>query len=241
MPNRIKQAITTLQIAQFVIGASYAFAHLFIAYSIPVSVPYIYSSGELTSGLASEVSSAASVATSSATAGLGSWLKKVAFRAAGEEGLAENVLNDEGSTFGIDALHAAQDLKAREEIRYRDEWRTIHCIDTSGQVSAILINCFYLAPLTWLFVRFFIRSYMRRGEGQGKKFQRHVIEESSKDAITDVKKALGQALDEMPSSPDNQAVGEDAAERPGPSETSSTTVAEQESSPPEAQSKEQGS
>ncbi len=202
VPKGIKQTITTMQIAQFVIGATFALAHLFISYTIPTSVPYVYSLAELTSAISSDMSSAASVATASASAGLGSWLKKLAFRAAGEEGLAENVRNEQGKPFGIDALHAAKDLKAREEIRYRDELRMIHCIDTSGQVFAILINCFYLLPLTAMFVRFFIRSYTKRGEehkGQ-KSSNRQLLEESGREAAKEVARELQQALDEGPGS-----------------------------------------
>jgi len=202
VPKPIKKSITTMQIAQFVVGSSFALAHLFIAYTVPVSVPYVYSLADLTSALTSDLSSAASVATATATAGFGSWLKKIAFRAAGEEGLAENVRNEQGKPFGIDALHAAKDLKMREEIRYRDELRMIHCTDTSGQVFAILINCFYLFPLTWMFVHFFIRSYTRRGEQQGRGISSklQVIEESGKDAAKLVKRELDQALDEEPGS-----------------------------------------
>lgn len=88
------------------------------------------------------------VASATATAGIGSWLKKVALRAAGEEGLAENVRNLAGETFGIDAVHAAAVEKAQEEIRYKVEYQTINCLDTSGQIFAILLNALYLAPLT---------------------------------------------------------------------------------------------
>lgn len=189
-----------MQIVQFVFGATFAFAHLFIAYTIPISTPYTYSLADLTSAVASDMSAAASTATASATAGIGSWLKKVAFRAAGEEGLAENVRNDQGEAFGIDAIHAAKDLKARQETRYRDEYRLIHCTDTSGQVFAILINCFYLAPLTLLFARFFVRSYMKRSDNQNQTFKRHLIEKSGKDAAKNMKKELDQALDEEPGS-----------------------------------------
>ena len=59
-----------------------------------------------------------------------------------------NVRNDEGATFGADAVHAAESEKSQEEIRYRMEYQTIHCLDTSGQVFAILLNVLYLAPLT---------------------------------------------------------------------------------------------
>ena len=98
----------------------------------------------VTSSVSSVVSSAA------ATAGLGSWLKKAALRAAGEEGLAENVRNSRGEPFGIDAIHASQVETAQKEIRYRIQYHTVHCLDTSGQVFAILLNALYLAPLTWV-------------------------------------------------------------------------------------------
>src|SRR4051794_26999426 len=97
VPKWFKQSLTTLQITQFVIGATYAFAHLFVAYQVPVSVPYLYRLGSAASAVITnaptDVSSAASVAISTASAGTGAWLKKIALRAAGHEGLAENVLN----------------------------------------------------------------------------------------------------------------------------------------------------
>ena len=184
VPKIVKQTITTLQIVQFVVGASFAFSHLLVAYSIPTLVPYTYSFADLTSSVASDISSAAAVATASASADIGSWLKKLAFRAAGQEGLAENVLNSQGETFGIDAAHAAQDLKERTETRYREEFHFIHCTDTSGQVFAILINCLYLAPLTALFVRFFYKSYIARLERRRSSSSKpHLIKEATRDAL----------------------------------------------------------
>lgn len=162
VPKSFKKTLTTLQITQFIVGATYAFSHLFIAYQIPVSVPYIYHLGDVASSVSSDMSSAVSVATATASAGVGAWLKKAAFRAAGREGLAENVVNDIGQTFGVDAVHAARDFKAREEMRYRDDLQWVNCLDTSGQAFAILLNCMYLAPLTWLFLRFFARAYYQR-------------------------------------------------------------------------------
>ncbi|KAL9046723.1 MAG: hypothetical protein Q9214_000510 [Letrouitia sp. 1 TL-2023] len=76
------------------------------------------------------------------------WLKKAALRAAGEEGLAENVRNSEGQTFGIDAAHAEEAENLFEEVRYKMQYQRISCLDTSGEAFAILLNCFYLAPLT---------------------------------------------------------------------------------------------
>lgn len=90
------------------------------------------------------------MSTATVTAGLGSWLKKAALRAAGEEGLAENVRNSRGEPFGIDAVHAAQVEKAQKEIRYKTQYETVHCLDTQGQVFAILLNALYLAPLTYV-------------------------------------------------------------------------------------------
>lgn len=133
---------------QFVFGVTYAVAHLFIAYSIPVSVPYLFVHN-LSSSIPKVTSSVSSaVASATATAGIGSWLKKAVLRAAGEEGLAENVRNRLGETFGIDAVHAADVEKALEEIRYKVEYQTISCIDTPGEAFAILLNALYLAPLT---------------------------------------------------------------------------------------------
>ena len=193
----MKQTLTTLQIAQIVFGASYAMAHLFIAYSIPVSVPYVFVHN-LTSAIPAAASSASSaIASVTATAGLGSWLKKLALRAAGEEGLAENVRNQKGETFGIDAIHAAEVEKAQEEIRYKTQYQTIHCVDTSGQAFAILLNCLYLAPLLVLFVRFFLRTYLRGTRAPPPKpTQKQLIKDSGKDGYNRVKREIKDAMDE---------------------------------------------
>lgn len=144
----MKRALTALQITQFIFGGSYAIAHLFVAYSIPVSTPYLFIHN-FSSAIPSAASSASSVlASATATAGFSSWLKKAALRAAGEEGLAANVRNRQGETFGIDAIHAARVEKAQEEIRYKLQYQTVNCLDTSGQVFAILLNALYLTPLT---------------------------------------------------------------------------------------------
>ncbi len=119
-----------------------------MAYDVPVSVPYtfVHNLSSAIPEAASSVSSA--IASVTASAGTAHWLKKMAFRAAGEEGLAENVRNSQGEAFGVDAVHAQREEKAREEIRYRNEYKTIPCTDTSGQTFAILLNVFYLLPLT---------------------------------------------------------------------------------------------
>lgn len=123
-------------------------AHLFVSYDIPVETPYrfVHNLSTAIPNAASSVSSVISSATASAD--FGSWLKKAALRAAGEEGLAENVRNTQGQTFGIDAVHAAQVERAQEEIRYRMQYQRVNCLDTSGEVFAILLNVVYLLVLT---------------------------------------------------------------------------------------------
>jgi hypothetical protein len=202
-----------MQIIQFLIGASFAFAHLFIAYQIPVSVPYTFSLADLTSVasvVTTDAASAASTATVTAAAGVASWIKKLAFRAAGREGLAENVVNDQGETFGIDAVHAAEDLKAREEIRYRDELQWIHCTDTSGQAFAILLNCMYLAPLTFLFVKFFIRAYSKRLERR-RSSTAYNVEQSAKDAFHGVARQAVDAIGDMHGTGDGEKISTEEA------------------------------
>ena len=134
-----------MQIVQFVFGGSYAFAHLFISYSIPVSIPYnvISSFSAPISSISTAISSATAAA--AASGGVGNLLKKIALRAAGEEGLAENVAHAQQSLGSGDVTERLND-----EIRYRIEYQTVPCIDTSGEVFAILLNVAYLMPLTYV-------------------------------------------------------------------------------------------
>ena len=196
----MKQTLTGLQIAQIVFGALYAFAHLFVAYDIPIEEAYSYVHNLSTAlpSTASTVSSALSSTLSSATAvaGIGSWLKKAALRAAGEEGLAENVRNYQGETFGIDAIHAAEVEKAQEEIRYRLGSQRVHCLDNSGQVLAIFMNLVYLAPLLYLFITFFYNSYTARAHSEPPKpTKEENINQSSRDAVKDIEREIREAVD----------------------------------------------
>ncbi|KIW34796.1 uncharacterized protein PV07_01552 [Cladophialophora immunda] len=204
VPKWFKQTLTTLQITQFVVGATYAFLHLFVAYQIPVSVPYIYHVGEAVSKVVSEapteIASSVSAAISTGSANMGAWLKKALLRGAGYEGLAENVLNDEGQPFGVDAVHIVEDVIRREETRYRDELQWVQCLDTSGQVFAILLNCMYLLPLTWLFLQFFITSYLKQVERRRSRSASEtamVARKSFHDASKGVARRLSEAVEEM--------------------------------------------
>ena len=162
-----------MQIIQFLVGASYATIHSFVSYTIPVQVPITLSK------TASTVSSAVASATS---AGVADVVKKFLFRAAGEEGLAENVATDPSI--------AAQVKSAASQPQFRAEYQTIPCIDTSGQTFAIWLNVLYLAPLTVLFVRFFIKSYVRMTSGNVKKHGK--VEKAGKDAIKGTERMNGK-------------------------------------------------
>jgi len=186
-----------MQIMQFLIGFTFALSHLFVEYTVPVSTPYTITSTftSIASAAFSPSAAISSAVTSAAAATIStpiaSWLKKLAFRAAGEEGLAENVLNDQGKPFGPDATDIVETVK--REVRYRIQYETVSCIDTQGQAFAIYLNLIYLAPLTWLFVRFFIRSYTRRANPKARhQTKSGRLNKAAKDAAHGVDRELDQ-------------------------------------------------
>lgn len=156
VPQWIKRLITTSQILQFIVGATFAAAHLFIHYAVPVSIPYTVtpSISSVVSAASSVASTAAtSVATAASSAGIGNIIRKIALRAAGEEGLAENVAlkNEDALKHSASPFEKVKEMAkdmAKPEIRYTTEEQMIPCIDTSGQAFAIWLNLLYLAPLT---------------------------------------------------------------------------------------------
>ncbi|KAL2752685.1 hypothetical protein ACRALDRAFT_2140959 [Sodiomyces alcalophilus JCM 7366] len=123
VPTPIKRSLTTMQIMQFVLGASFAMLHSFVSYTIPMTVPV---DDHATNAAAAAASSPAAVASPAPTA----------------EGAASSSSSHHHPTETV--------------------FVTQPCITTSGETFAIWLNVFYLAPLTYLFVMFFIRSYIRR-------------------------------------------------------------------------------
>ncbi|KAK4139296.1 GNS1/SUR4 family-domain-containing protein [Dichotomopilus funicola] len=114
VPVFIKRTLTSMQITQFLVGASCAMIHSFVKYSIPVIA-------------SSQTDAPASAASASAN---------------------NTVIAATGSVFGnVKGTYAR---------------RTMSCITSSGETFAVWLNVFYLAPLTYLFVSFFIESYLRR-------------------------------------------------------------------------------
>ncbi|KAI6839268.1 hypothetical protein KC327_g4620 [Hortaea werneckii] len=207
VPQALKRTLTSLQIAQFLFGASYAAMHLFVQYDIPISTPYYVAStvqraassassaaASITASASSDISSA--VASPTATATLGALLKKLLLRAAGEEGLAERVHRERRSnpanlipTPGLvpdlptvpDMADKIQQFNEETfyETRWRTDWTKVDCIDTSGEAFAIYLNLLYLAPLTFLFGRFFVKAYTQRG----RKGRARSISEAAKQAL----------------------------------------------------------
>lgn len=195
VPAVIKRSLTTMQIAQFLVGFTYAGLHLFVAYKVPIQSPYVFYHN-----IATALPSATSVvAGAAATADMSSWLKKAILRAAGDEGLSANVRNSNGNLFGHSGEQAALAEsgvlnKAKEEIRYRLEYADTGCIDTSGQAFAIYLNLLYLLPLTALFLRFFVKSYLRGASGGKLESQARRFGKSGYDAARDVEKEVVKAM-----------------------------------------------
>lgn len=119
MPIFIKRSLTTMQITQFLVGASYAMAHSFISYSIPVA----------------RSSTQDAVVSASAAAGA-------------NNGSASAVLDSIKGDYAT---------------------TTVPCINTNNATFAVWLNVLYLAPLTYLFVSFFVESYLRRSNATGGK------------------------------------------------------------------------
>ncbi|KAI4256600.1 MAG: hypothetical protein LQ352_002040 [Teloschistes flavicans] len=191
--QRLKSTLTRLQIVQFVFGATYAMAHLFIAYDIPVETPYLFVHN-LSSAIPTAASAVSStIASATASADIGAWLKKAALRAAGEEGLAENVRNSQGQAFGIDAVHAAE-VERAQEIRYKMQYQRINCLDTPGETFAILLNFVYLAPLTYMFIGFFVKKYRENAQSSSPPSTTENVQESGKSAVKDLRKDLADAM-----------------------------------------------
>lgn len=144
-----------MQITQFLVGASYAMIHSFVSYTVPVATTVVKTA--TTTAPAATSTAADSVPTASA-AFLDN-LKQLVLGVASKvtNAAATSVVTDEVPT-GV--ANAVLQFTTSEEIVYEE--KVIPCIDTQGQTFAIWLNVLYLAPLTYLFVKFFITSYLRR-------------------------------------------------------------------------------
>ncbi|KAF1954752.1 hypothetical protein CC80DRAFT_594801 [Byssothecium circinans] len=201
VPNRVKRTLTTMQITQFLVGVAFAACHLFVSYTVPVSVPYNVTEKVFSKVNPSVVSAVSSVTSSAAvapaTGAAIAFLKKLVYRAAGDEGLAENVYQP-GDASPISFAQTAVTNQPQQVIHntvnrvfYRTEYQHVPCIDTSGQAFAVYLNLIYLAPLTGLFMRFFFKSYMKRTSPNARHPTNHtVIAKSTRDALRGVDREI---------------------------------------------------
>jgi hypothetical protein len=134
VPVTIKRTLTTMQITQFLVGASYAMVHSFVSYDIPVTVEREASAGS--------PSAAADFGAQTATGALDS--------------LRHLVLGSANKNGSPSAIHT------------ETVYVTQPCIVNAGETFAIWLNVLYLAPLTYLFVSFFITSYVKRSNAASK-------------------------------------------------------------------------
>lgn len=97
--------------------------------------------------------------------------------------------------------------------QYVTEPQTFTCMATTGQAFAVWLNVFYLLPLTYLFARFFVRSYLRRTDSRkgvtrpraqsssklsAKSQSTHVAaEQAGMDAFKDLSREIRNAVNEM--------------------------------------------
>jgi hypothetical protein len=184
IPQALKRSLTTMQIIQFLVGASYAALHSFTSYNIPVQVPTIKNAASVVNTAASSVAAAAT------SAGLGNVVKKYLFRAAGEEGLAENVPGASPSQHAHLKPSQHHGSVSNGGVQYHTEYQTVPCIASNGQTLAIWLNVFYLTPLTFLFVRFFVKSYITRTIGKAAAEKRRAVERAGSDALKGVDREL---------------------------------------------------
>ncbi|KAH8673574.1 GNS1/SUR4 family-domain-containing protein [Xylariales sp. PMI_506] len=165
VPTSIKRTLTTCQISQFLVGVTYAMAHSFVYYTIPVQVPVSKSEAAVTSVVAA-------AATEAASAGFIGGLKQMVF----------------GATEAANAAAVVAPSQGADSVVYETQYQTVPCITTGGQTFAIWLNVFYLAPLTYLFVSFFIASYIKR------ETERTRTEKKAASTANDVDRRLSNAM-----------------------------------------------
>lgn len=160
----IKRTLTSLQITQFLVGAAYAMIHSFVSYEVPVASTIVKTSA----ASAADTTVASAAADSQATTApvfLDS-LKQLVFGVASKvtHAAATSVMSDDTSA---SEANAEPQFTSVEETVYENQ--IVPAIVTTGQTFAIWLNVLYLAPLTYLFVRFFITSYLRRSSAESKR------------------------------------------------------------------------
>lgn len=139
----MKRTLTSMQITQFVVGASFAMVHSFITYIAPITSTHV-----VAEDAPATKSAPIDYIIPTAISALDS-LKSLIFG-------SDKVAN--GAAAAAAAAPSAQKLTTVTSTSQLAQ----PCIVTSGETFAIWLNVLYLAPLTYLFVSFFIASYVKR-------------------------------------------------------------------------------
>ena len=72
----------------------------------------------------------------------------------------------------------------------------VHCLHSNGQGFAVWLNVSYLLPLTFLFLRFFVRSYLYRKEPSvPQPTHIHAAEKAGLDALRGVSREIQKAVE----------------------------------------------
>ncbi|KAG5994262.1 hypothetical protein E4U54_003150 [Claviceps lovelessii] len=144
VPLVVKRTLTSMQITQFIVGASYAILHSFVTYLVPVTVTKVAATN-MTNG-------ATARAAHPAAAGIVDMVKRFIL----------------GSAVSESAVGSAGAVQASSSIITETVYVEQPCITTANETFAIWLNVLYLAPLTYLFVSFFIASYVKRSSANHK-------------------------------------------------------------------------
>lgn len=136
-----------MQITQFLVGASYAMVHSFVSYTVPVTLTRV-----------SDGTVPAAPSDSIAPAGAGAI-----------ESLKQYILGAvDAASPGVAGAEPIATPPSDATIITETRYLTQPCITTTGETFAIWLNVVYLAPLTYLFVSFFIASYVKRSNSATK-------------------------------------------------------------------------
>lgn len=97
--------------------------------------------------------------------------------------------------FGAGEVAAENTQKVAEQIPGVSN-QMVNCVDTTGQAFAVWLNVMYLLPLTYLFVRFFVRSYLYRKEPSAQtQTHMHAAEKAGMDALKGVSREIQKAAE----------------------------------------------
>lgn len=134
--------------------------HSFVSYTVPVATTVVKTAmaSDAATTTASAVTGSEVTASASNPAFIDN-LKQLVLGVASKvtnAAAAASVVIDKAST--AEANVGTQFTTVEETVTI---YKVVPCIITTGQTFAIWLNVLYLAPLTYLFVKFFITSYLR--------------------------------------------------------------------------------